>query len=644
MAQLCKVGESMEAFKNSLTNSVEPWLLILDNADDPLLDISRFFPVGNRGTIIVTSRNPECRCHATVGSRELRDMESDEAITLLLRCGDLPSEDENLRRLAQPIVQTLGYLALAVSHAGASIRQRVCSLKDYLDKYTHHRKKLLSSRPVQTGSDYKYTVYTTWEISVDSIKKLAMNATDDIAANALEILTLFGFCHFDDITEGMFKSAWAMFERIEGFPWWTSNLLGMIRNRRLLNWDSTGFNEVTQLLSSYSLIHVSGSTNRISLHPLVHSWIRDSLDEEMHLRWWNVTVSTLALASNVELYDLQKQLKIHLRHCIGIRQIDDLFLDDDVTLDRVAISSAIIDVYSEHPWQDALTLAERAAEYSRRTLGDERYSTCRQSYQLAFVFLNLYEYQKVADLLQDKVDVSIRVVGPAHPLTLNIIGLLSWAYNDLGRKQEALELAQKSLEICEKLPDQRDWRYAEALSDVAVGYRDFGRYEEAIVLFKKALARIKELSGKEGRWVLTVERNLAQTYSHSGQHQVALEMFQDIVKKQSKILGEDHPTTLEIMVDIAGEYGYIGQPEKGIPLIFNAMDAGEKVGLGGRDLEIWKGNLKWLQSQSANASLTVPERPIDPQRLPHPEDENISSKRRWRLWPKNRRQIAGPSS
>lgn len=89
-----------------------------------------------------------------------------------------------MRGLAKPIVETLGYLALAVNHAGASIQQRICSLEDYLRTYTRHHKKLLSSQPVQAGSEYKYTVYTTWEISVESIKKLVKNAQDGTAANA----------------------------------------------------------------------------------------------------------------------------------------------------------------------------------------------------------------------------------------------------------------------------------------------------------------------------------------------------------------------------------------------------------------------------------------------------------------------------
>lgn len=613
MARMFKVGESMEDFKRHLTNSPEPWLLILDNADDPSLDISRFFPVGTRGTIIVTSRNPDCRSHATVGSRELDRMKSDDAITLLLRSGDLPCEDEELRGFALRIVETLGYLALAVNHAGASIRQRICSLENYLDHYTRHRKKLLSSRPVQAGLDYEYTVYTTWEISVDSIKELAKNKTDSTAANALEFLTFFGSCHFDDITEDMFRSASDNFAATEEHPWWASNLLGIIRDPA---WDPLSFNEAIQLLLSYSLIHVSGPNNRISLHPLVHSWIRDSLNQEAHLRWWNITVSTLALAEDYVNYHLQKRLKVHLRHCIDVGKIDDLF-QEDVPLDRVEISSRIISIYSYYPFKDALMLSERALKYSRKTLGDECYSTCVVSYQLGYILNRLYEYQKASDLLQDMVDVSTRELGPANTLTLSIMGELILAYRGLRREQEALELAEKRLAICEESFDDRDICYLNALEDVALVYDECGRNEEAVGLFEKLLAMKKEVFNEEDLDVLGTEHNLGFAYSSSGQHQAALEMFQNTLKKQSKVYGEDNIRTLNIMVRVAIEYGYTGQPEKGIPLMDKAIEVGSRIGLE-NELEDWEEKLKWLQSlqsQSVNAS----------------EGEETSSRRWWRL-------------
>lgn len=497
MARICKAGEDMDDLKRYLANSQKPWLLILDNADDPSLDILKLFPAGNRGTTLVSSRDPDRRRHATVGSRELREMKIDEAINLLLRSGDLSSEDQDLRDLALPIVHTLGYLALAVNHAGASIRQRICSLEGYLSIYTRDRKKLLSSQSAQAGSDYRFTVYTTWEISVASIKELANNTADGTAANALELLSFFGFCHFDDILENMLISAWEQLAQTEGYPWWASNLLGIIRNRESLNWDSLVFNQAIRLLSSYSLIQVSGSNNRISLHPLVHSWIRDSLNEELQLKWWNMTISTLASALDLRSHHLQRQLKIHLRHCIEMRPIDSLFLEDDVSLDRVVIASAIIPIYFQYPWKDGLPISERALEYSRRILGDECYRTCYLSLQLAQILNSVPQYQKAVDLLQGQVDVSIRVAGLTDNLTLLIMCELSTSYRRLGRKQEALELAQRLLGICEKSLGEKDEIYFDVLQGIALVYHDLGRFEEAVFLLEQLVAKKKEISNED---------------------------------------------------------------------------------------------------------------------------------------------------
>ena len=628
----------MDDFKRYLTNSLKPWLLILDNADDRSLDISQYFPVGNRGSIIVTSRNPECRCHATVGSRELREMESDEAINLLLRSGDLPSDDQDLRLFALPIVQTLGYLALAVSQAGASIRQKICSLEDYLDNYTRHRKKLLSSQAVQAGSEYKYTVYTTWEISVESIKKLVKEANDSTAAHALELLPFLGFCHFDDIAEDIFKSAWRNLGRTKKYPWWKSNILGIVRNYSGLDWDSLVFNEAIQLLSSYSLIHVSGSNNRISLHPLVHSWIRDSLNVEAHLRWWNVTISTLALATNRSSYDLQKRLKAHLRHCIGTREINDLLQEDDFALDRVRMSLWITKVYLDPPWKDCLGLSERTLAYSRKTLGDECYSTCEVSYQRASILNILFQYPDALDSLQGQLEVAIRVAGPADRLTLRMMNELSSTYDFLGRKREALELAERSLAICKKSLDESDYVYLRAMERVASGYSELGRYGEAIALQKKPLAQWKENFHEEDGRVLNSEFLLACAYSNSGQHQAALDMFQSNLEKCSKYEGEDHPYTLFVMARTAAEYGNIGQPEKGIPLISRALEVGSRIGLDVQLLQWFEEWLEWLQSESEKAQTTVSKRLPKSRKLSHFENKEILTRKLSRLWPRTRRR------
>ena len=643
MARTCKVGESMEDFKRCLANSPEPWLLILDNADDPLLNVSKFFPVGIRGTIIITSRNPECRCHATVGSTELDEMESDDAITLLLtllKYEELSIDDNNLRGHASRIVEALGYLALAVTQAAASIRQRVCSLENYVDTFTRHRNMLLSRKSVQSSSSYKYTVYTTWGISLDSIKDFAKDSTESLAATALELLTLFGFCHFNNITESIFRSAWDNFDRTERYQWWASNQLGMVRDRQSSNWDSLRFNEAMGLLSNYSLIRFNGPDSPMSLHPLVHSWIRDTLSEELRLQWWNVALSTLALAYDNHLsYDSITQIKIHLVHCMTVRQIDDFLIEDDARLDRLNILDPIIEVYSQHPWRDALMISERGLEYSKKTLGDKCYLTCKLSYRLARALNALDEYQKILDLLHGKVDVSIRVAGPVHDLTLAIMSLLASANRQLGRKQEAFELHQKMVAIWEKLPDQSDDVNFRGISEIAMAYHDLGQYEDAINLLEREIAMKKERFGEETVAVLEMEYLLALAYANSGQHQAALDLLHQNLKDCEKILGKHHPNTLAMLACTAVEYGNVGQPEKGIPLIVKALELGSKIGLDDNQLKRWEENLAWLQSLSAKRSLQDSKEPPKSRKQPRLAVGETSGGQRSRFWHKFRHRI-----
>lgn len=128
-------GASLEAGMHWLSNLSTSWLLVLDNADDPEMDLSRFFPAGGNGHILVTTRNPGAKIHNTVGYLKFEGMDPDDAITLLLKLAypenepEFPRAPQN-RRMAEGIASELGYLALALTHAGATIRQISSHWKD----------------------------------------------------------------------------------------------------------------------------------------------------------------------------------------------------------------------------------------------------------------------------------------------------------------------------------------------------------------------------------------------------------------------------------------------------------------------------------------------------------------------------------
>ena len=102
LARSCQAGDDAAAFMKWLASQTDHWLLILDNADDPSLEISEWFPVGARGNVIITTRNPGLGIVATAQSASVDQMDSEEATTLLLRAaGDIK---ESSRDRAEPVV------------------------------------------------------------------------------------------------------------------------------------------------------------------------------------------------------------------------------------------------------------------------------------------------------------------------------------------------------------------------------------------------------------------------------------------------------------------------------------------------------------------------------------------------------------
>jgi len=65
--------------KQWLTNFRAPWLLVLDNGDDPTFNLSDYIPHNERGFVLIASRNPDCEDLAIIGSEHLGPLEEKEA-------------------------------------------------------------------------------------------------------------------------------------------------------------------------------------------------------------------------------------------------------------------------------------------------------------------------------------------------------------------------------------------------------------------------------------------------------------------------------------------------------------------------------------------------------------------------------------
>jgi hypothetical protein len=261
IARSASAGTSTDDALRWLSRQRSEWLLLIDNADDPEINLQLFFPRCVHGNILITTRNPHCRRHAPESNVDVAGMDSNDAVELLLKSAMVERSAEN-RDIAALICQELGYLALAITQAGAYVLH-ACSLDDYLRVYRTDRAKLLQLRSAQAVDDYKWTVYTTWGMSAERL-----------TSTTAMLLRLFAFIHHDGIPRALFENAAAaVVEEQEPFR----DAFRFLASFRCENgdWsDDMFFNSIREL-ASYSLVNVDIERQTYSTNPLVHTWAQE---------------------------------------------------------------------------------------------------------------------------------------------------------------------------------------------------------------------------------------------------------------------------------------------------------------------------------------------------------------------------------
>lgn len=282
-------------------DSAPRWLLVFDNVDDlDSFDISTFFPKVPWGDILITSRRQQA---ARFGQQIVVDvMQPDEAIELLQKCsGLLATENDSA---VQELVEALGHLPLALDQAGAYIAEQSIDFGIYVEIYKDSRAHLLRHKPPKAVWSYEETVFTTWEISFSAISK-----SDPLAASLLDVAAFF---NSDDIPLGLLCNLAQRLgpDRRPLLP----DFVDCVRNRSDYAQmagplhDDFGVPKLkTQLavgkLASFSLIQHKPQSQSLSVHPLVHFWLRETQRESDRVRHARNAVC-LTFHALVNAYDL----------------------------------------------------------------------------------------------------------------------------------------------------------------------------------------------------------------------------------------------------------------------------------------------------------------------------------------------------
>ncbi|KAE9372043.1 hypothetical protein N431DRAFT_482911 [Stipitochalara longipes BDJ] len=508
LALACKQEKHLQSFKVWLSRK-DHWLLILDNVDNPDLDVSKFFLSGERGTILITTRNRDLRKYGTPGSYCTDKLCSKDAAALFLKTAAVENvQDEHVKEVADQIVNELGYLALAIIQAGAVIRQGICHLDGFCDVYAKQKREILEAgRCISSIEEYQYSVFTTWEISIEKIQAIS----DEHAKLALELLGMFSFMHFDSIRKDIFESAILNSTYAAEVPDFRGSLLARLMPEE---WDNLLWGKAMKLLLAFSLITTSHS-GLISMHPLVHLWSRERMLVAERARTWKTTLLTLSMSVTMYTPDERKR-QLLLPH------IDSLLEHNNGECSA--------------PGVDNLKEGFRAVLY----------------FHLAYTENG--QYQKALGMARGHLKLIERILDPKDFIHLCLTCLHGQDLMLLGRYREAIEMLEPFMrELPENLPNDMALQTAACL---ASSYNCLGEYHTSLDLCTKTLSKLEGISTDEVAEIIDIYRMMGQTLSRLKKPEEALIWLKKAVCAAEKAYGIGHSRTLIVMEYLADTYGW----------------------------------------------------------------------------------------
>lgn len=627
LGQQAGKGATFAAGIHWLSSCSKPWFLVLDNADDPDMDVSKYFPSGDCGHILITTRNPEVIEHATIGQFRFRGMDPEEAITLLLKSAHANESDGSglqSRILARGIASGLGYLALALTHAGATIRRKIYTLERYLNYYLGQRKKMISYPQISTANDAN--IITTWEIPFQKIVSRKTTTYND----AVVIMHIFAFMHFESIPEIIFR----MFSRaVIGTNFNLTNFPEFISNKSVWDEESDArIRRALRVLSDYSIVdHEPGIGDQgfCALHPVVHVWTRGRLTTSEQKRWVGITASILSetISPNLEASGRQfrRHLIPHIESCVhALRSLFPLLPEN---IEQAAHISRFALVYAENGlWKRARDLQLLVVSLRKEKLGRFHEDTMIAQGILGYIYWNLFDIRPAIEV-QYSVVQSRWVCRPSlyywatwppwkpihlsYCMALNEITGSLWLAGIRDRSKQTGEKALKGL-MLHYGPD--DPKTLDAMFNLARTYLHVANYGKCLELLVQVVNKRKRYFGPEHPDTLMARNELGMCFRAVGRLAIAERLVYNVFQSRRKILGEEHAYTLWSVNDLSKILCDRGRPrdaasmlEQIIPVVIRTLGE-EHVGMG-----MTKSNLarayglmnSWAQAEVLLRDLTL---------------------------------------
>jgi tetratricopeptide (TPR) repeat protein len=592
MSSIAKYGgvePNMRAVKSWLSSLERAWLLIIDNADDEGVDLEEYIPAGERGFILITTRNPSNKRYGTLHPRfyVFGKLEADEATDLLLKAAERPTPwNQKIRKSAINIAEALGYLPLALFHAGKAIMDGLCTLDNYLEYFDRSWQRIRrNSQHARSHSPSKSLEYRKADMQIYSSYEVIYIGLEhregQVFRDAAELLKMFSFLYRENIRYDILVAAvknepleqerqrdgrqpvQTKYSTWKRLCQWVIVTMGPIITdpghpalpSALQDFDSWNPFDEDRLRDALSLLTQLGLTmynegaDSYSIHPLVHIWARERpLTRVAEQAIWcqaaaNVLSRCILIKPPPELLELDEQLRRdilphvdHVRRCqerIRSRLADNLLTRNRIRSWFFPLHALFIFGRSE------------ALEYTKFSL----------------VYSKNGEFSTASTLQEAVRDFLFEKLGPVHLLSIGITRLLAGTYFEQFRVTEAVELQEQAHKACLESLGPEHPITLEVKDTLGHMFMFRGQLHDAHEIFEEVVSDMTKILGPDHENTLTARGNLGNILWKYFKFDEALKIHLDVLDRMNNTLGATHLKTLTAKENVASSYLGVGGEE-----------------------------------------------------------------------------------
>ncbi|KAL7275040.1 hypothetical protein RUND412_002034 [Rhizina undulata] len=510
-------------------NENRDWLLVIDNKDKAENDdFHKLLPLGNWGSVIITSRLSNLHQFGHGQCIEIDGIGEDGGLQLLLKISGLSQENLGDSEIADgnEIVKALGQLPLALDQAASYMCSKKIAFSAYRKKYDELAMEIfkegLSGRRL---SPEKASVLTTWELSFREL-------SDD----ARQLLQLCAFLSNEDIPEELFR-----------------------RGKKAVDWI---MEDLTRQWKIFSLTPwrrektrgtAFGFTRWFTPGRVIGLIVQQRQNAETAVTLVTSTIVTHQNERSSAYWMFTRRIVSHLNICQ--HHIVQHFSGPNDTLKAAEASSTFGSVYEQlglyHQARDSYLCALDGKE---KVLESDHPDVLATVQNMASLFKYQGRYEKSLEMYRRAVKGYSAALGSDHPSTLLSLDGIASVLGIQGQNSEALAMFQKALKVREKTVGHDHPSTLATVHSIAGVLKNKRRYEEALEMYQRALTGREKVLGSDHPDTLVTVHNIASLSKHQKQYNEAFDMYQRALVGNEKALGNDHPSTLNSMDGIASVF------------------------------------------------------------------------------------------